>query len=108
MPRIKATGLVGLGDELGALTLLVNATPVGMYPEVGVSPWPSELEFPTTGAVYDMVYNPERTKLIRDASSRGLPTRNGLGMLVEQAALAFEAWTGVKPSRQAMWEAAGE
>ncbi|MBI3174827.1 MAG: shikimate dehydrogenase [Chloroflexi bacterium] len=80
--------------------LLVNTTPLGMSPNVGASPWPEHLAFPKDAAVYDLVYNPRETKLVRDARAAGLPARTGLGMLIEQAALAFEIWTGHRPPRE--------
>ena len=75
--------------------LIVNATPVGMFPDVEYSPWPENLPFPENVIVYDTVYNPRETKLILDARYAGLSTVSGLGMLVQQAASAFECWTGV-------------
>jgi len=73
--------------------VLVNATPVGMYPHTGVSP--VELDgLPALEAVFDVIYNPARTRLLLDAESRGLVTANGLGMLVAQAAAASERFTG--------------
>jgi shikimate dehydrogenase len=86
-------------------TLLVNTTPVGMHPNIGVSPWPKNLPFPENAAVYDLVYNPRETLLVRQARAAGLPAITGLGMLVEQAALAFERWTGLGAPRKAMQEA---
>ena len=85
--------------------LLVNATPLGMTPNVNASPWPDHLPFPKDAAVYDLVYNPRETKLVRDARAQGLPARTGLGMLIEQAALAFEIWTGHRPPREVLFEA---
>lgn len=73
--------------------LLVNATPVGMYPKTGVSPVSLE-DFPALEGVLDIIYNPARTKLMLDAESRGLVTRNGLLMLVAQAKEASEWFTG--------------
>jgi len=81
-----------------SLSLLVNTTPLGMFPDIDTSPWFSELPFPSKAMVYDLVYNPKMTRLVRDAQSSGLPSKTGLGMLVEQAALSFEIWTGCKPS----------
>ena len=72
---------------------LVNATPVGMYPNVGVSPVDLSL-FPHLEGVIDMIYNPARTKLLLDAEARGLVTENGLWMLVAQAKEAAEWFTG--------------
>lgn len=85
--------------------LVVNATPLGMFPDVESSPWPLGLPFPAGACVYDLVYNPPETRLARQARSAGLRAATGLGMLVEQAALAFETWSGQAAPRQAMWEA---
>ena len=73
--------------------VLVNATPVGMYPNVGVSPVDLSL-FPHLEGVIDMIYNPARTKLLLDAEARGLVAENGLRMLVAQAKEAAEWFTG--------------
>ena len=75
--------------------LLVNATPVGMHPHSQASPWPEEGPWPPRGAVYDLVYNPRETRFLQAARRAGLPAAGGLGMLIWQAALAFERWTQV-------------
>jgi shikimate dehydrogenase len=96
-------------DALGniaACDLIVNGTPVGMLPQIHENPWPAGLPFPPPASVYDMVYNPSETALIRAARSAGMPGVNGLGMLVEQAALSFERWTGHPADRRVMREAA--
>jgi shikimate dehydrogenase len=85
--------------------LLINTTPLGMTPNVDTSPWPENLPFPKDAAVYDLVYNPRETKFVRDARAAGLSATTGLGMLIEQAALAFEIWTGRKPPRTVLFEA---
>ncbi len=84
------------------LSLIVNATSVGMSPDIHSSPWPDGLAFPENAFVYDLVYNPRKTKLFKDACNAGLPAATGLGMLVEQAALSFEIWTGHTPPRDAL------
>jgi len=76
-----------------------------MSPNVDASPWPTDLNFPPNAAVYDLVYNPRETRLVRDARAAGLPATTGLGMLIEQAALAFEIWTGCAPPRDILWNA---
>jgi shikimate dehydrogenase len=91
--------------ELSNVSLIVNATPVGMTPDIDSSPWPANVPFPHA-AIYDVVYNPRETKLVRDACSQGLSATTGLGMLIEQAALAFEIWTDHKPPREVMFDAA--
>jgi shikimate dehydrogenase len=84
------------------VSLIVNTTPVGMTPNADQSPWPQDLPFPNGAAIYDLVYNPRETKLVQDARRRGLTATTGLGMLIEQAALAFAIWTGQSPNRQIM------
>ena len=73
--------------------ILINATPVGMYPNVGISPVDLSL-FPRLEGIIDMIYNPARTKLLLDAEKRGLVAENGLWMLVAQAKEAAEWFTG--------------
>ncbi|WP_242964751.1 shikimate kinase [Flavonifractor sp. An100] len=74
--------------------VLVNATPVGMYPKEGMSP--VDLEgFPVLEGVFDLIYNPARTSLLLQAQDRGLLWSNGLGMLVAQAKAAAERFMGV-------------
>ncbi|GAB4579839.1 MAG: shikimate dehydrogenase [Anaerolineales bacterium] len=87
------------------ISLLINTTPLGMTPHPDSSPWPPTLPFPKHAAVYDLVYNPRETKLVRDARAAALPATTGLGMLIEQAALAFEIWTGKRADREVMREA---
>jgi shikimate dehydrogenase len=87
---------------LSAFSLLVNTTPVGMSPEIDRSPWPAGMRFPQDVAVYDLVYDPRRTRLVKQAGAAGLPARTGLGMLIEQAVLAFEIWTGQVPPRNVL------
>jgi shikimate dehydrogenase len=73
-----------------------------MTPNIDQSPWPRDLPFPPHAAIYDLVYNPQKTKLVEDARHQGLQATTGLGMLIEQAALSFEIWTGRNPSRETM------
>lgn len=75
--------------------VIVNTTPVGMYPQTGVSPLDLR-QFPRLEGVLDVVYNPARTKLLLDAEKLGLPNENGLWMLVAQAKEAAEYFTGTK------------
>ena len=69
--------------------VIVNCTPVGMYPNVGVSPLSLD-GFTQLSGVADIVYNPLRTALIMDAEERGIPVATGLSMLVAQAKVAHE------------------
>lgn len=73
--------------------LIVNATPVGMYPENGQAPIDLR-EFPDCRGVIDLIYNPLRTKLLLDAEALRIPYANGLAMLVAQAAEACRVFTG--------------
>jgi shikimate dehydrogenase len=88
--------------------LIVNTTPVGMHLAIDGSPWPQGLPLPANAAVYDLVYRPRETALVRAARAAGLRAETGLGMLVEQAALSFELWTGCPADRSAMRAAVEE
>jgi shikimate dehydrogenase len=94
--------------ELPETTLIVNTTPVGMAPDTASSPWPVDLPFPRQAFLYDLIYNPGETVLMKAARFAGLPAANGLGMLAEQAALAFEIWTGQPAPRDIFRQAAFE
>jgi shikimate dehydrogenase len=96
-------GLLQASDDV---SLVVNTTPLGMAPDTGSSPWPDGTPLPADAFVYDLVYNPPQTAFTRQALSEGLPAATGLGMLVEQGALAFEIWTGVRAPRPVMRRAA--
>lgn len=97
--RFSTLGKVASGslDELAVFLreaeLLVNATPVGMAPYVGESPVPPNL-LREGLVVYDLVYVPPETKLLRDAQERGCVAIGGLEMLVHQGIRALELWTG--------------
>jgi shikimate dehydrogenase len=103
--QINVTDIGLLCTELSNIRLIVNTTPVGMIPNIDGSPWPENLPFPVQASIYDLVYNPRETKLVKDACSQGLAAKTGLGMLIEQAALAFKTWTGHNPSREVMFAA---
>jgi shikimate dehydrogenase len=106
-PAARSRLLAGaLIDHLPAtLDLIVNTTSAGMAPDVESSPWPAGAPFPPQAFVYDLVYKPAETAFIRQARLAGLSAANGLGMLVEQAALALERWSGLPAPRQVMWQA---
>jgi shikimate dehydrogenase len=79
--------------DLTAGAIVINATSAGLRPD---DPAPADLRaFPAIAAVYDMIYNPPRTRLLAQAQELGLPNANGLGMLVHQGAKALEIWTGI-------------
>ena len=104
---VKAVGLDSKTILPTNLRWIVNTTPVGMAPNTGQSPWPEELSFPRA-AIYDLVYNPRETKLVKDALAQNLNATTGLGMLIEQAALAFEIWTGHNPPRNILYDSVVE
>lgn len=74
---------------------IVNATPVGMYPNTGVSPIDLS-QFPKLDCVMDLIYNPGKTRLIMDAEERDIPAENGLWMLVAQAKESAELFSSHK------------
>ncbi len=74
-------------------SVIVNTTPVGMYPNTGIAPLDLK-RFPHLEGVLDVVYNPARTQILLDAEALGLPNENGLWMLVAQAKEAAEYFTG--------------
>lgn len=82
-----------LYSEHADAEILINATPVGMYPKNGVSPVSLD-RLPNVLGVVDVIYNPEKTALILDAQARGIPAVSGLSMLVAQAREAAELFTG--------------
>jgi shikimate dehydrogenase len=84
----RATGAIAEAD------LIVNATPVGMYPDEALSPLPDPDALASSHIVYDMIYRPRRTRLLTDAALRGARTIDGVEMFYGQAAEAFELWTG--------------
>ncbi len=97
-----ATG--SLPPEPNSWDLLVNCTPVGMHPRVDETPLDAAL---LTGRyVYDLVYNPTSTRLLREAKTAGCQAIGGLEMLVAQATEQYEWWTGRKPAAGIMREAA--
>lgn len=79
----------------GGFDLIINATPVGMYPLVDACPV-SEAVVKSSKAVFDAVYNPLETKLIKIAKENGVKHLNGLPMLVWQAAAAEEIWNDLE------------
>ena len=74
--------------------LIINASPIGMFPAIEDSPTNLEESFHKDQIVFDMVYNPTETKLISMAKNQGAKVFGGLTMLVHQAAKSFELWTG--------------
>jgi shikimate dehydrogenase len=90
------------------ISLMVNCTPVGMWPNVDGCPWPDDVPFPQGVTVYDMIYRPRQTQLMALAAANGGHAINGLGMLVRQGAASFRKWTGVDAPVEVMFTAAEE
>jgi shikimate dehydrogenase len=84
-------------ESARAADLLVNATPVGMAPKVDGSIWPDDVPVPSHLTVFDLVYTPLETKLLKQVKQAGGCAIAGLDMLVRQGAVSFEMWTGVEP-----------
>ncbi len=97
------TAVNGEFDAIGAADLIVNATPVGLEGGSLMPVAPGSIGVET--AVLDLSYRRGRTPWIKACRQRGLRSDDGLPMLIEQGALAFERWFGVAPDREEMWRA---
>lgn len=91
-----------LEQELSNADIVINATPLGMYPNHDIPAFIDISRCHTGALICDLVYNPLETAILKAARKRGLGTLSGLGMLVWQGALAFELWTGQKPPIELM------
>lgn len=91
----KEVKLITLSEVQGEYDVLINGTPVGMHPHSDACVLPKE-KVQKAKAVFDAVYNPMETQLIKYAKEAGIKCSNGLPMLVWQAAVAQEIWFGVK------------
>lgn len=104
---IKAVGknmsINTLKNLVNDVDILINTTPVGMYPNIEESPISEEMLHKNL-FVFDIVYNPLETRLLKEARKIGCKTLGGLDMFVNQGALAFEWWTGKKPNLNLMKE----
>jgi len=99
-----STRITSLTDlQLSTFDLIVNTTPLGMTPNIDQSPLSENTPLSKHTMIYDLVYNPRETKFVREARSQGLSAITGLGMLIEQAALGFELWTGLKPPKDILY-----
>ncbi|MBU0477544.1 shikimate dehydrogenase [bacterium] len=82
-----------LEKRIQDVDILIQCTPVGMHPKTDNTPVPKRL-LRDSLAVFDIIYNPLKTRLIRDAEETGCVVVSGIDMFVYQAALQFELWTG--------------
>jgi len=99
--KVKGTGLSGLGNLIREADILINTTTLGMHPHEDASIAQAEDLHPEL-TVFDIVYNPLETKLLRDAKAAGAKTVSGVLMLVYQGAEAFRLWTGAEPPVELM------
>ncbi|WP_372371260.1 shikimate dehydrogenase [Candidatus Uabimicrobium sp. HlEnr_7] len=99
----EATGCFFDGEKTKKLVtsadIIINATSVGMFPNINISPIPDEW-IHKEHTVFDLVYKPLQTKLLQIASTKNATVVDGLGMLIYQAIYAFEQWTGISPPPQ--------
>jgi 3-dehydroquinate dehydratase/shikimate dehydrogenase len=96
LAELFAISCSSLADaSFGGYDLVINATPVGSGAYLGQSPVTRE-QLSGSRCVYDLIYNPAETQLLREAHEAGCQTLGGLEMLVAQARLQFELWTGKK------------
>ena len=102
-PAVKVT--VGYPPANDTVDLLVNATSLGLKPDDLVPLDPSWFSLSRAGAVYDMIYRPAETPLLKAARAAGCRVANGLGMLLHQGAKALELWSGRQPPIEVMREA---
>jgi shikimate dehydrogenase len=91
--RVLELGFENLAIAMERAEILINATSVGMSPDSQETPVPARLLKPEL-VVFDVVYNPIRTRLLQEAKAAGAHTIEGVDMLSWQGALAFEKWTG--------------
>ena len=89
--EVKTFPLSAVPEDLPTSGVVINATSLGLNSD---DPTPIDVaQLPTEWKVYDMIYNPSETRLLKKASLRGLKVANGLSMLVHQGARALETWT---------------
>jgi shikimate dehydrogenase len=90
-----AACVISLGENAAPFDLLVNTTSLGMTPHEDALPDLPLPGFRDLPFVYDLIYSPRETRLLRAAREAGCPTANGVGMLVQQGALSLSLWTGL-------------
>ncbi|MFA4905712.1 MAG: shikimate dehydrogenase [Candidatus Margulisiibacteriota bacterium] len=103
---IRSLPLASIPASLTKSQLLINSSPIGMYPRTDNSPLPDGVKIHNKMMIYDLVYNPAETKLLKQAKAAGAKAVSGLGMLVRQGALAFTVFTGKPAPIVVMFEAA--
>lgn len=94
--RTECSDMEGLSDGgiIREFDIIINTTPVGMYPDIDKMPVDEKLELSDNQIVYDIIYNPPKTRFLLKAEQMGCRVVNGLGMLLNQGLAAYEIWTG--------------
>lgn len=105
--KMKSISLSEVRRYSRTSSIIINATPIGMWPHPDETPLSSN-DIPRNSTVLDLVYNPLRTKLLEEAEKAEAETIKGLKTLIEQAAKAFEIWTGLQPPREILWRTGEE
>lgn len=99
--KIKIMSLMEAEQKAGDYDIIINTTSIGMIPNI--EDVPMELTNVKQRAIIsDLIYNPIKTKWLSQAEEKGLIIHNGIGMFVEQGALAFQKWTGQAPDTKRM------
>jgi shikimate dehydrogenase len=102
---VKGTGLDDLQELVAQSNIMINTTSVGMHPDIDKTPITADMMRPGL-VVFDIVYNPLKTRLLIEAETAGAIIIDGLKMLVLQGAESFRIWTGVEPPVKVMERAA--
>ena len=92
--KLESTAIDEAGTVIQKCGMVVNATPVGMSPNIDASPLPRSIELRPGQLAYDLIYNPSETRFMKDARDAGAEVVGGLEMLIRQAALSYRMWTG--------------
>jgi len=90
-----------LAQNMQEADLVIHCTPIGMHPNEDASLVPAEL-FRSEQVIFDVVYTPLKTRLLKEADSRGLKIISGVDMFINQAVLQFERFTGVDAPGEVM------
>ncbi len=96
--QIEISDFESASNQIRESQLVVNTTPVGMYPNVEETPWRQKEYFSAGQIVYDLIYRPAKTRLLQEAERSGAAVIGGLAMLIEQAAASYRQWTGQEMS----------
>jgi shikimate dehydrogenase len=96
-----------LKEEIAQADIIINTTPIGMFPGTEESPVPEGV-FVERHVVFDVIYNPRETRMLRQAREKGARTINGVPMFVRQGAEQFRLWTGVEPPVEVMTQVVEE